>query len=101
MLEVALIPPSQFGHGASDGVEKVFRPIILVQIRRLRHWSYMSDNDNVSVRQSHIEMKIELALAAGMSMSFDCSIQHDFILPEAAFASQRQINLRLQADDLH
>ena len=89
MFKLALVPPSQFRHGAGHGFEKVFRPTILIQIGPLGHWSYMSDNDNVSVRQSHIEMKIELALAAGMSMSFDCSIQHDFILPEAAFASQR------------
>ncbi len=99
MLKVASVPPSQFGHGASDGLEKVFRPTILVQIGRLRHWSYMSDHDNVSVRQSHIEMKIELAFAAGMSMSFDGSIQHDFILTEAAFDREPQINLTRQAND--
>jgi len=91
MLEVALIPPSQFGHGASDGVEKVFRPTILIQNGHVRHWSYMSDNNNVSVRQPHIEMKIELAFAAGMSMSFDRSVQHDFILTEVAFASQPRV----------
>ena len=85
MLKVALIPPSRFGHGACDGCEKVFRPTILVQIGRLRRWSYMSDHDNVSIRQSHIEMKIELAFAAGMSMSFDRSVQHDFILSYATF----------------
>ena len=89
MLKVALIPTSQFGHGASDGCEKVFRPNILVQIGHLRHWSYMSDNDNVSVRQSYIQTKIELAFAAGMSMSFDRSVQHDFILTYAAFGSLR------------
>lgn len=101
MLKVALIPPSQFGHGASDGLEKVFRPTILVQIGRLRHWSYMSDNDNIGVRQSHIEMKIELAFAARMSMSLDGSVQHDFILTEAAFDSQPQINLTRQANGWH
>jgi hypothetical protein len=98
VLKLALIPPSQFGHGASDGFEKVFRPTILTQIGRLRHWSYMSDNDNVSVGQSHIEMKIELAFAAGMSMSFDRSVQHDFILTEAAFDSQPQIDRARQAN---
>ena len=91
MIKVALIPPSQFGHGACDGCEKVFRPTILVQIGRLRHWSYMSDNDNVSVRQSYIQTKIELAFAAGMSMSFDRSVQHDFILTYAAFGSQPEV----------
>ena len=78
MLKVPLIPPSQFRHGAGDGCEKVFRPTILVQIGRLRHWSYMSNDDNVSVGQSHIEMKIELAFAAGMSTSLDGSVQHGF-----------------------
>src|SRR5207249_8716474 len=98
MLKVALIPPSQFRHGACDGFEKVFRPTILVQIGCLRHWPYMSDNDNVSVRQSHIEMKIELAFAAGMSMGFDDSVQHDFILAETAFDCYRQINHARQVD---
>ena len=82
MLKVAL---------ASDGCEKVFRPTILVQIGCLRHWSYMSDNDDVSVRQPYIEMKIELAFTAGMSMSFDRSVQHDFILTYAAFGSQPEV----------
>src|SRR2546422_841913 len=53
--------------------------------RMRRHWSYMSDDDNVSVGQSYIEMKIELAFAAGVSMSFDRSVQHDFILTYATF----------------
>jgi len=52
----------------------------------------MSDHDNVSVGQSHIEMKIELAFAAGMSMSFDRAVQHDFILTYATFDSQRIIH---------
>jgi len=47
----------------------------------------MSDDDNVSVGQSYIEMKIELAFAAGVSMSLDRSVQHDFILTYAAFDS--------------
>ena len=91
MLKVALIPTSQFGHGACDSFKKVFRPTILFQIGPLRHWSYMSDHDNVCVGQSHIEMKIELAFAAGVSMSLDRSVQHDFILTEAALDSQPQI----------
>jgi len=61
----------------------------------------MSDHDNVSVGQSHIEMKIELAFAAGMSMSFDGSVQHDFILTEAPFDSQPQISHARQANDWH
>jgi hypothetical protein len=61
----------------------------------------MSDNDNVSVGQSHIEMKIELAFAAGMSMSFDRSVQHDFILTEVAFDSQPQIDHARQANGWH
>ena len=56
----------------------------------------MSDHDNISVRQSHIEMKVELAFAAGMSMSFDRSVQHDFILTYAAFDSQPQISLTIR-----
>ena len=40
------------------------------------------------------EMKVELAFAAGMSMSFDRSVQHDFILTYATFDSQPQINLQ-------
>ena len=51
----------------------------------------MSDNDNVSVRQSYIQTKIELAFAAGMSMSFYRSVQHDFILTYAAFGSQPEV----------
>jgi len=85
VLKVVLIPTSQFGHGACDRFEKVFRPTILIHSGPLRHWSYMSDHDNVSVGQSHIEMKIELAFAAGMSMSFDRAVQHDFILTYATF----------------
>ncbi len=92
MLKVVLIPPSQFGHGVRDGFEKVFRPTILVQIGALRHWSYMADHDNVSVGQSYIEMEIELAFAAGVSMSLDRSVQHDFILTYATFDSQRIIH---------
>ena len=92
MLKLALVPPSQFGHGAGDGCEKVFRPTILIQIGCVRHWSYMSDDDNVSVGQSYIEMKIELAFAAGVPMSLDRSVQHDFILTYATFDSQRIIH---------
>ena len=52
----------------------------------------MSDHDNISVGQSYIEMKIELAFAAGVSTSLDRSVQHDFILTYAAFDSQRIIH---------
>jgi len=37
------------------------------------------------------EMKVELAFAAGMSMSLDRSVQHDFILTYATLDSQPQI----------
>ncbi len=45
----------------------------------------MSDHDNISVGQSYIEMKIELAFAAGVFMSLDRSVQRDFILTYATF----------------
>ena len=35
------------------------------------------------------EMKIELAFAAGVPMSLDRSVQHDFVLTYATFDSQR------------
>jgi hypothetical protein len=79
-----------------DGFEKVFRPTILIQIGCVRHWSYMSNDHDISFGQSYIEMKIELAFAAGMSMSFDRSVQRDFILTYASFDSQPQINLTIR-----
>ncbi len=58
----------------------------------------MSDDDNISVGQSYIEMKIELAFAAGMSVSLDQSIQHDFILTYATFDSQPPTSLTVRGE---
>jgi hypothetical protein len=44
-------------------------------------------------------MKIELALAAGMSMSFDSSVQHDFILTDVGV--RQPLNVSIDSHPLH